>query len=86
MFAYGTLELPELMEALTGARPDSSDAVLDGYERFLLRGRVYPGIVEAGGRWTHGRLYHPLDAAALARHLRQDQHPVLIDESVEEGG
>jgi gamma-glutamylcyclotransferase (GGCT)/AIG2-like uncharacterized protein YtfP len=67
LFAYGTLELPELMEALTGFRPDSIDAVLEGYARFLLRGRSYPGIVESEGARTAGRLYHALDAAALTR-------------------
>jgi gamma-glutamylcyclotransferase (GGCT)/AIG2-like uncharacterized protein YtfP len=67
LFAYGTLELPELMEALAGFRPDSIDAVLEGYARFLLRGRSYPGIVEAVGAQTEGRLYHALDAAALTR-------------------
>ena len=67
LFAYGTLELPELMEALTGFRPDSTDAVLEGYARFLLRGRSYPGIVEAEGARTAGRLYQGLSAAALTR-------------------
>jgi gamma-glutamylcyclotransferase (GGCT)/AIG2-like uncharacterized protein YtfP len=65
-FAYGTLALPEVMQALTGRRFASGAAVLPGFARYRVRGRVYPGVVAEPGGETAGRLYAGLDAATLA--------------------
>jgi gamma-glutamylcyclotransferase (GGCT)/AIG2-like uncharacterized protein YtfP len=66
LFAYGTLALRPVMEAVTGRRFPYAEAVLEGYERFLLRGRSYPGIVESAGRTTEGGVYGGVDARAPA--------------------
>ncbi|MEJ2034040.1 MAG: gamma-glutamylcyclotransferase [Deltaproteobacteria bacterium] len=66
LFTYGTLEVAEIMEMVTGARFPSEPAVLDGFARFLFRNRSYPGIVAAAGEVTVGTLYQGLDARALA--------------------
>ena len=66
LFAYGTLELPAVLEALTGRRFASEPALLPGFTRFLLRDQPFPGAVPRAGASTPGRLYHDLDARSLA--------------------
>lgn len=67
LFAYGTLELPEMVEAVTGRRLGSEPAWLPDHVRCLLRGRPYPGVVPRPGQRVPGRLLHALDAASLSR-------------------
>ena len=67
LFAYGTLEIPAVMLAVTARSFASEPARLDGFVRFLLRDRAYPGIVETPGATTEGRVYHGVDDASLAR-------------------
>src|SRR5262245_21348601 len=55
------------MHAVTGRRFESRAAVLRGYRRRMLRGRVYPGIRPAAADATEGRVYLWIDAATLAR-------------------
>lgn len=64
-FAYGTLEFPAVMEAVTGHGGASVPALLRDYERFLLAGRPYPGIVARSGAETGGALYASLDPGAF---------------------
>jgi gamma-glutamylcyclotransferase (GGCT)/AIG2-like uncharacterized protein YtfP len=66
LFAYGTLEIPELVRALLGRELAGEPARLEGWERFLLRGREYPGVVARPGACTPGVLYGGLDARAFA--------------------
>jgi len=65
IFAYGTLEIPELMHRVVGRELRSEAAELRGYARYLVAGRPYPGIVQADGARTSGRVYHGIDEAAL---------------------
>jgi gamma-glutamylcyclotransferase (GGCT)/AIG2-like uncharacterized protein YtfP len=66
LFTYGSLVFPEVMEAVTGRRFESRPALLRGYRRRMLRGRVYPGIRPAAADATAGRVYLSIDGAALA--------------------
>jgi gamma-glutamylcyclotransferase (GGCT)/AIG2-like uncharacterized protein YtfP len=66
LFVYGTLSFPEVMRAVTGRRFESRAAVLRGYRRRMLQGRVYPGIRPAPADSTDGLVYLSLDPAALA--------------------
>lgn len=66
VFAYGTLELPEVVEALLGRRLPGEEAVLAGYARSLVRGQCYPGIVPRPGSRTRGILYRDVEAWMLA--------------------
>ena len=67
LFVYGTLQLPEVMEAVTGRRFPDSEATLRGYLRRRLEARTYPGIVPREGEETPGRLYRQIDPRSLAR-------------------
>jgi gamma-glutamylcyclotransferase (GGCT)/AIG2-like uncharacterized protein YtfP len=65
VFAYGTLQFPEVVQAVTGRRFPWEPAVLDGYERRRVRGRDYPGIIVARGRHAAGQLYRDVDARSV---------------------
>ena len=67
LFAYGTLQFPEIMEAVTGRRFPGTEARVSGYRRRRLEARPYPGIVPRPGEETTGRLYREIDAGSLAR-------------------
>ena len=67
VFTYGTSMIPSVMEAVTGHRFASREAMLHGYARFRVKGTSYPGIVEAAGATTDGVLYLDIDAPSLAR-------------------
>jgi gamma-glutamylcyclotransferase (GGCT)/AIG2-like uncharacterized protein YtfP len=65
LFCYGTLQHPDVMEALLGVRREATPARLDGYARSQLRGEIYPGIVPAAGERTSGLLYAQLSREDL---------------------
>lgn len=67
LFAYGSLAVPVVMQTVTGKTFRHEEARLHGFERFMLRGRVYPGIAESDRSSTEGRVYFDLDEDALAR-------------------
>jgi len=65
IFAYGTLQVPEVMRAVTGAVFPSEPARLHGYARYRLRNRVYPGLRRERGAFTDGVLYEDVSPDAL---------------------
>jgi len=65
LFAYGTLEFPELMQALIGQQVRAAAATLHGYRRGLLVGRRYPGIVASPDDDVVGSVYYDLGNTAL---------------------
>ena len=66
VFAYGTLLVAEVMEAVAGARFASVPARLDGYERVRERGAVAPGA-RAAAASIDGVLWLDVHDDALAR-------------------
>jgi gamma-glutamylcyclotransferase (GGCT)/AIG2-like uncharacterized protein YtfP len=67
VFAYGTLEIPAVMEAVTGRRFPGREARVVGFARHRLRGRLYPAAVPEPGAVLAGRLYESVDPGTLAR-------------------
>ncbi|MDX1410842.1 MAG: gamma-glutamylcyclotransferase family protein [Nitrospirales bacterium] len=65
IFTYGTLEIPAVMEAVTGKVFESAAALADGYARYLLKGKVYPGITPLAGQTTSGRVYFNVSQEAV---------------------
>lgn len=65
VFAYGTLEIPEVVRAVTGSFYTGRPAWLPGFARALLRGHTYPGIVPAPGERVAGVVYAGVDRATL---------------------
>lgn len=64
LFAYGTLELPELLRALTGQTYQSMPALLQEHRRAMVRDRGYPAVTPARAAALRGRLYLDLSEAS----------------------
>jgi gamma-glutamylcyclotransferase (GGCT)/AIG2-like uncharacterized protein YtfP len=67
VFAYGSLMIPSVMEAVTGRRFAARKALLHGYARFRLEGASYPGLIPQVNAKTDGMLYLDVDAQSIAR-------------------
>ncbi len=67
VFTYGSLSIPVVMETVTGQMLRNTEAVLCGFERYMLKSKPYPGIVQSKTSSTEGRVYFNLDADALNR-------------------
>lgn len=65
LFTYGTLEIPEVMEAVTGKSWASAEARAKGFAKFLLNGRIYPGMTALPGADCSGRIYYDIDRRTL---------------------
>jgi gamma-glutamylcyclotransferase (GGCT)/AIG2-like uncharacterized protein YtfP len=65
LFAYGTLEIPAVMEAVTGRRFPFAPGILSGFARFRVSGEPYPALVPAPSACTAGVVYTAVDAASL---------------------
>lgn len=66
VFTYGTLQVPEIFEAVTGTITASKPAVLQDYVRYGIRGQVFPGIIPEHGASVTGRYYFNIDVRTLA--------------------
>lgn len=57
LFAYGTLQFPDIIAAVTGRPLAGTPAVLDGYARFGIHNEPFPGIVPSEPHQVEGVLY-----------------------------
>ncbi len=57
LFAYGTLQFPDIIAAVTGRTLAGTPAVLDGYARFGIHNEPFPGIVPSEPHQVEGVLY-----------------------------
>ena len=65
VFSYGTLMVPEVFQSVTCAIPSSEQAILNGYNRYSLIGRVYPAIVLEPKAKVLGKLYLGVDSSSM---------------------
>ncbi len=65
VFTYGTLQLQEVMQAVTGRAFDSDPATLHGFARSCIRNEVFPGIFPQPGHQVCGTIYHEVDPPAM---------------------
>jgi gamma-glutamylcyclotransferase (GGCT)/AIG2-like uncharacterized protein YtfP len=66
LFAYGTLMVPAVIEAVIGRRPEGAAAVLSGFARYRILGEEFPGLVPCDGAMTDGIVYDGLDRHEIA--------------------
>jgi gamma-glutamylcyclotransferase (GGCT)/AIG2-like uncharacterized protein YtfP len=57
LFAYGTLRVPSIVQAVLGHVPASTRCVLQDYFRGTIHGEVYPGITPRLGQRVSGVIY-----------------------------
>ena len=68
LFAYGTLLVPRIWRAVTGAECPSEPATLPGFAIYRVRDADFPGIIAAGAKSVvPGRLFTGLDEEILQR-------------------
>ncbi|WP_204249107.1 gamma-glutamylcyclotransferase family protein [Nocardia arizonensis] len=61
LFAYGTLQFPDVLREVIGRTPDSEPFAIHGWRVAALPGRVYPGLVPDPDAQAHGLLLTGLD-------------------------
>ncbi len=67
LFAYGTLQFPAIIAAVTGRTLTGTPAVLDGYARFGIRDEPFPGIIPSEPHQVEGVLYTDVTPAERRR-------------------
>lgn len=66
LFAYGTLQLPDVLQAVVGRRWQGEPALLVGYGRYRVRGKPYPAVIAEPAGNVAGLLYEGVGAEELA--------------------
>ncbi len=67
LFAYGTLMFDDILRAVTGCSLNGVHGLLRGYQRFVVRGEVYPAIAPKQGEMVAGVVYRNVPDAAWRR-------------------
>jgi len=67
LFAYGSLQIPEVFAAVTGQQVQGLPSRVEGYARYRLKGLSYPGLLAEPSSMTHGILYPDLNAESWMR-------------------
>jgi gamma-glutamylcyclotransferase (GGCT)/AIG2-like uncharacterized protein YtfP len=57
LFSYGTLQVPEVMQTVTGRTYEGLPAELPGYAVYTVNQAEYPGVAPQAGSKTAGTLY-----------------------------
>jgi gamma-glutamylcyclotransferase (GGCT)/AIG2-like uncharacterized protein YtfP len=65
VFAYGTLQVPAVMAAVTGIQTEFVAAILPGFACYRMKHRVYPGAIPCTDNYINGRLYLGIDDTIL---------------------
>ncbi|XP_047338507.1 AIG2-like protein D [Impatiens glandulifera] len=56
VFVYGSLLADDVVRVLLHRIPHSSPAILNGYHRFSIKGRVYPAIIPVENKQVAGKV------------------------------
>src|SRR5690606_14239587 len=91
-FTYGSLMFSPVWSRLVRGAHDSVAARLDGYQRYVVLGQDYPGLIARAGVSVIGRTYLDVDADDLrrldvfdrSRYRRQDVRPTLASGAARE--
>lgn len=65
LFTYGTLEIPQVMQLVSGQEFSSAPARLKDYVRFRLAAESYPGVIYEKGAEVAGTVYFEIDETTL---------------------
>ncbi|KAL0922193.1 hypothetical protein M5K25_006162 [Dendrobium thyrsiflorum] len=65
VFVYGSLLADEVVNALLKRMPPCSPAILNGYHRYSIKGRVYPAILPVESKKVIGRVIKGVTDAEL---------------------
>ncbi|XP_022976254.1 AIG2-like protein D [Cucurbita maxima] len=65
VFVYGTLMADEVLRILLKRDSQSSAAVLNGYQRLSIKGRVYPAIIPVNSKKVSGKILSGITASEM---------------------
>ncbi|MCG8379775.1 MAG: gamma-glutamylcyclotransferase [Proteobacteria bacterium] len=65
VFTYGTLQIPAVFQSITGKDFPSNPARLLGYQRYKIKGKMYPGTIKSSNGSIDGTLYRNIDKNTL---------------------
>ncbi|PWA85366.1 butirosin biosynthesis, BtrG-like protein [Artemisia annua] len=65
VFVYGSLLSDDVVQVLFNRIPRTAPAILNGYHRFSIKGRVYPAILPVENKNVTGRVLSGLSATEL---------------------
>ncbi|KAM0070388.1 putative gamma-glutamyl cyclotransferase [Helianthus debilis subsp. tardiflorus] len=65
VFVYGSLLADDVVRALLRRVPQNSPAILHGYHRFNVKGRVYPAILPVENKKITGRVFLDITAPEM---------------------
>lgn len=65
IFTFGSLTLPEVMEAVTGRVFPTQSGWVPGYRAMMLKGECFPGLADVDEGRTAGIVYHNVDPDSL---------------------
>ncbi|KAL1210455.1 AIG2-like protein C [Cardamine amara subsp. amara] len=65
LFVYGSLQDPQVVYVLLNRVPDHVSAVLSAFQRFRIKGRVYPTILPDGSGEVTGKVLKGITDAEL---------------------
>jgi gamma-glutamylcyclotransferase (GGCT)/AIG2-like uncharacterized protein YtfP len=65
VFTYGTLQIPSVMQAVTGKDLKPVAATLKGFQRFKFKGKTFPGIIKNSSSTIDGALYRNINEQTL---------------------
>ena len=80
VFAYGTLQIPEVLKSVIGIDLPSLPARLNGYQCFKIKSRTYPGAIKKPNQFIDGILYKEIGDHRLA--LLDQFEDVLYERSL----
>ncbi|PSS11777.1 AIG2-like protein [Actinidia chinensis var. chinensis] len=66
VFVYGSLLADDVVRVLLKRVPESSPAVLNGFHRFSIKGRVYPAILPLENKKVIGKVLSGITAPEIA--------------------
>ena len=65
LFTYGTLQLAAVMLALTEKDFKHSPASVHGFQRYRMKGKSYPALVDEPGGVVEGTLFTAIDSESM---------------------
>ena len=67
LFVYGTLQHPHIWRGVVKGEYQKSFALLKGFQACVLKGVVYPGLIEKEDSYANGMIYYDINKEDLAR-------------------
>ena len=82
LFTYGTLQFPEVLQAVSGLISSGREAKAYGYSQYQMVDKLYPGMIADSEGITAGQVYAGVDHVAWGL-LDRFEDPIYQRQEVE---